>query len=322
MISVAMAVYNGEKFIDKQLNSIVNQSKVPDEIIITDDSDNENTYLIIKKYIENYKDIRWVYIKNDKRLGYTQNFFKAILATSGDIVFLSDQDDVWEDKKIELMSSCINDDKSISCLCCKYKYIDKNGNTISNVHKYSTRLKYYLKSITSKYFRLDKKEYFKILAFPGMCFVITRELINDLNNILDKADIDNIKFHDLIISYIAARNNNFYIYNEALCRYRMHGDNAIGVNDFNNKSKQDRVEWLSNILQNQVDINKIERTFDNSDANDNLIMLNDLINFNNKRLSALKCKNVPKLLSLMFGINNYLSIKSYIGDFLYIIRNE
>ena len=323
MISIAMAVYNGDKYIEKQLNSIVNQTLTPNEIVITDDSDNDNTYSIIKKIIDNYKNISWNYIKNDSRLGYCKNFFKAIGETTGDIIFLSDQDDIWEIEKIKKMHKCIVNDQSINCLCSKYLYIDKNDKVISNVHEYSNSNKY-IKSINSKqYFKIDKYEYFKILAFPGMCFAITNRLKNVLLDFLKLVDIESIKYHDLVISYLAARTNSFYILNECLNKYRMHGENAIGVEDYNSGKKQDRVEWLNTIYDNQKDLLNYEnKILNNSNNNDdiNINVLNKLIKFNFNRINYLSNKDYIKCLQLLKHNDCYLSFKSYIGDLLYILK--
>lgn len=322
MISVAMAVYNGDKYIDEQLDSILNQTKLPDEIVITDDSDNNNTYNVIANYISKYKNVKWIYIKNDDRLGYCYNFFKAISLSSGDIVFLSDQDDIWELDKIEKMSDCMLKDNDIKCLCSKYRYIDKDGNVIGKAHEYSTSISYILNSKTKMYFKLDVKEYFKILSFPGMCFAITKELVDELNLLLNKVNREEIVYHDLVISFLAAKDNRFYICNDILCNYRMHGDNAIGVDEYNNKDKQDRVEWLENLIKSQRNI--LSYTSSLSETNKELDYKNyahGVISFNIERVHCIKDKKLFSLILKVFNLNKYLSSRSYLGDLIYIINN-
>lgn len=322
MISVAMAVFNGDRYINEQLDSILRQTKLPDEVVITDDSDNDNTYRIINNYISEYKSVKWVYLKNEERLGYCYNFFKAISLTSGDIVFLSDQDDIWELDKIEKMSDCMLKDNDIKCLCSKYRYIDKDGNAIGKAHEYSTNISYILNSKTKMYFKLDMKEYFKILAFPGMCFAITRELVDELNLLLNKVNREEIVYHDLVISFLAAKDNRFYIYNDVLCNYRMHGDNAIGVDEYNNKDKQDRVEWLENLIKSQRNI--LSYTSSLSETNKELDYknyANGVISFNIERVHCLKDKKLFSLMLKVFNLNKYLSSRSYLGDLIYIINN-
>lgn len=99
-----MATYNGAKYIQEQLQSFEDQTKKPDELIITDDCSNDNTESIIREFSKKASfDVK--FYRNNKRLGYCGNFNSALMLTSGDLVFLSDQDDVWFPDKIEHMTS-------------------------------------------------------------------------------------------------------------------------------------------------------------------------------------------------------------------------
>ena len=89
MISVAMTSYNGEKYIQKQLDSILNQTLKVDEIIICDDGSTDRTVEILKQYpVTLYQ--------NEKNLGYRLNFKKAMELCSGDFVFLCISDKIEE----------------------------------------------------------------------------------------------------------------------------------------------------------------------------------------------------------------------------------
>jgi len=96
-----MATYNGEKYISEQLESILSQLDKDDEVIISDDDSSDDTVNIINKLA----DKRIKIFKNDLDSGYTRNFENAISKATGDYIFLSDQDDVWMDNKVELMLS-------------------------------------------------------------------------------------------------------------------------------------------------------------------------------------------------------------------------
>ena len=106
MISVCMATYNGERFIKKQLDSILLQLSENDEIIISDDGSTDNTIKILEKY----NDHRIKIFHHDKRISkfypkskipiVSFNFENALIHASGDYIFLSDQDDIWYPEKI------------------------------------------------------------------------------------------------------------------------------------------------------------------------------------------------------------------------------
>lgn len=78
MISVAMATFNGEIYIQEQLDSIYNQTRKVDEIIIVDDCSSDSTVRVIEQYILSHKDINIKLYKNEENLGYKKNFKKAI----------------------------------------------------------------------------------------------------------------------------------------------------------------------------------------------------------------------------------------------------
>ncbi|WP_206075663.1 glycosyltransferase family 2 protein [Marinobacter sp. NP-4(2019)] len=103
-ISIAMATYNGAQYIQEQLQSFVGQTRQPDELIITDDCSTDQTEAIVREFAKTAPFIVEFH-RNEKNLGYCGNFNAALMKTTGDLVFLSDQDDVWFPEKIEHMIS-------------------------------------------------------------------------------------------------------------------------------------------------------------------------------------------------------------------------
>lgn len=105
--SIAMATYNGEKFLIEQLESFAKQTVLPNEVVITDDGSNDNTLNLINSFKEIAPFTIRVY-SNESNLGYTQNFNKAMQLCTNELIFLSDQDDVWFPNKIEYMIGLAN----------------------------------------------------------------------------------------------------------------------------------------------------------------------------------------------------------------------
>lgn len=95
-ISVCMATYNGEKYITRQLQSILCQLTPSDEIIIVDDCSVDTTCQLI----DEVKDNRICLYRNENNLGFVKSFEKATLYAKNDIIFLSDQDDEWFREKV------------------------------------------------------------------------------------------------------------------------------------------------------------------------------------------------------------------------------
>ncbi len=97
-----MATYNGAQYIQEQLQSFVDQTRQPDELIITDDCSSDETEAIVREFAKTAP-FTVEFHRNEKNLGYCGNFNAALMKTTGDLVLLSDQDDVWFPEKIEHM---------------------------------------------------------------------------------------------------------------------------------------------------------------------------------------------------------------------------
>ncbi|HET6976306.1 MAG TPA: glycosyltransferase family 2 protein [Pyrinomonadaceae bacterium] len=106
-ISVAMCTYNGADFLPAQLESIVTQSRKPNEIVICDDGSTDETRALLERFAA--QSVIPVSLHfNEKNLGSIKNFEKAIGLCKGDIVALSDQDDVWRRDKLESIEKAFN----------------------------------------------------------------------------------------------------------------------------------------------------------------------------------------------------------------------
>lgn len=97
MISVCMAVYNGERFLKKQVVSILDQLSIDDEIILIDDFSTDSSLRII----DEIGDSRIKVFSNKFNIGVIKSFERAILIARGEYIFLSDQDDVWMHDKVK-----------------------------------------------------------------------------------------------------------------------------------------------------------------------------------------------------------------------------
>ncbi len=107
-ISVAMCTYNGEKYLDEQLQSIARQTRLPHELVVCDDGSSDSTPKIIEEFSRSAPfPVR--FIRNPENLGSTKNFEKVIGLCTGDLIALSDQDDIWLPEKlarqVEMMDS-------------------------------------------------------------------------------------------------------------------------------------------------------------------------------------------------------------------------
>ena len=98
-VSVAMATYNGQQFIQRQLDSLSAQTHLPAELIVTDDGSDDDTLAIINAFAKSASFPVNVY-RNDTRLGYRANFMQAAALCRSELIAFCDQDDVWYANKI------------------------------------------------------------------------------------------------------------------------------------------------------------------------------------------------------------------------------
>jgi len=112
-ISVCMAVYNGAAYLPAQLSSILMQLGPADEVVVIDDGSKDRSWEII----EGYADPRIRLLKNPQNLGVVGTFERALTLATGDILFLADQDDVWQPDKVAKMSACFKDPNCLAVVC-------------------------------------------------------------------------------------------------------------------------------------------------------------------------------------------------------------
>lgn len=130
-ISVALASYNGSRFIIEQLDSIIHQSIAPDEVIICDDCSTDATFEILEKYASDYPIVK-VY-RNESNLGFIKNFEKAAKLCTGDLILFSDQDDIWTNDHIELL---VKNSEDSDLVCANAEYMTEDGTLTGRTMKY------------------------------------------------------------------------------------------------------------------------------------------------------------------------------------------
>lgn len=138
-ISVAMATYNGERFIREQLESFSAQSLLPDELVVSDDCSKDRTVVIIGQWAGTAPFPVRIY-RNTKRLGYSQNFARALALSHGDYIFMSDQDDIWYKEKIRKMMERMSASDHPLVVICDQMYA--NQDAIPTGETVRTRIKH------------------------------------------------------------------------------------------------------------------------------------------------------------------------------------
>lgn len=222
-ISVAITTFNGEKYIREQLQSILNQTIIPDEIIIVDDCSTDGTLHILKSFSDANFGLFQIYF-NDYNIGYKKNFKKAISLCTGDYIFLCDQDDYWNPDKIERMIT-IMQNTQCSVLSSSFSLIDKNSEkiTIKQKRGFSNQNFYKRKIKPNDLVKVPIDDLFFHNICQGCSMLINREIAKQF------CDYFSNKIpHDWQINILGALSDSVYFYNSELFHYRLHSDNTIG----------------------------------------------------------------------------------------------
>ncbi len=216
-VSVCMGTYNGESYIEEQLYSIFNQTQKPDEVVICDDCSSDKTVEIIKHFIDIHelKD-SWVLYENQENKGYPANFYYAMEKCSGDIVLLSDQDDIWHPEKIDQMCRAMTAQKEAKAICCKFGLVNGSGEDINTIMAPTHN------GATGKLRQVTIQDVFYKCEWPGMVLCYRREWYGEW-----KKQSYQIP-HDFLICAKAAQENGFYQLDQELAYHRRHENNAGG----------------------------------------------------------------------------------------------
>lgn len=124
--SVALCSWNGEQFIDEQLESLARQVRLPDELIICDDASSDSTIGKLQRFAAKASFAVTIH-RNRERLGVARNFEQAISLCTGELILLADQDDVWQPEKIARIVRTFEHDPEIDCLFTDAGLIDQAG---------------------------------------------------------------------------------------------------------------------------------------------------------------------------------------------------
>lgn len=204
MVSVCIATYNGSQYIEEQLRSILLQLSFDDEIIISDDGSTDNTLEVICSL----RDDRIKLVINEGEHGYTSNFENALKKARGDIIFLSDQDDIWCPNKVTVcLASLIEYDLVVSDAIL----IDASNNIIEDSF-YDIR-----KPFTSFLGCVFK------FGYLGCCLAFKR---NILQKVLPFPRRHDLCTHDNWIFLVSLAFFKVKIVNEGLIFYRRHASNT------------------------------------------------------------------------------------------------
>jgi len=227
-ISVCIATFNGEKYIRDQISSILGQLSQGDEIIITDDGSTDNTLEIL----EDFKDPRIKIHQNKNRLGPVYNFENALSKASNQYIFLADQDDIWNEKKIKTFKSYLSDYDVVVSDC---SVVDNDLN-ITNPSFYALR-----KSGKGLF-----KNFFQN-SYLGCCMAFHRQVLKKALPFPPQ-----LPMHDIWLGLVTELFFKSIFIEDKLILFRRHHLNATITSEKSNHSLYQKFVFRKNLVFNLI----------------------------------------------------------------------
>ena len=302
-VSVVLATYNGEKYIERQLTSLVAQNRQPDEVLIFDDCSTDNTVSVINSFIDRNHCLNWKVLVNKENIGWRKNFRNGIVTAQGDIVFLCDQDDEWDKEKISDMTNVLEQNPQIEVLACNAEIVyegskQKHANSAFNNVGLGPLYKV---NLCGKTFRPIR---------PGCTYAIRKRIIEEFDRLWE-ADCA----HDAELWEVGLLRGATYILIRKYVKfYRHEGNNSPvvprGCRSARIEAIQFRAGRAKAYLDNLEYITEKDRKW-----------LTNYIDVVNKRVNFMETGHLNLMLLLLVKIRYYPKFASWCGDIYAFLRS-
>lgn len=252
-ISIALCTYNGEKFLLEQLESFLTQTRLPEELIVCDDCSTDASIELINNFAKT-SPFPVLLHRNEKNLGSTGNFEKAISLCSGDLIFLSDQDDVWVPDKIKIIEAEFAKNNKLGLVFTNAELVDESLHPLeSTLWDFSFPKDKQQRALAGKMFEVLLHQ--NVVTGATIAFRTNlRELFSPIPTGIPYL------IHDAWIALVVAANAEVGMLSESLIKYRQHSNQQLGVG-LNKKETSNRNESYAEpiaLLQNdQIRLAKI-----------------------------------------------------------------
>ncbi len=223
LISVALCTYNGEQFLWEQLESLARQTQLPDEVVVCDDCSLDQTVELVKRFarIAPFK-VR-VFV-NEQQLGVTKNFEKALTKCEGDLLFLADQDDIWEAEKIAKMARFLEKNPTVNVVFSDAVLVNEQAKPLHKTFWEVVRLH----AAQLEQWRMG--ESLKIMLVGNRVAGCTMALRKSFLQTLLPFPSDIPEFlHDTWIAFAASVLDQIQFIAEPLVQYRQHSAQQVGT---------------------------------------------------------------------------------------------
>ena len=241
-VDILLATYNGEQYLREQLDSIMCQTYSNFRLLISDDCSSDSTKEILEEYVE--KDKRIIVFSQEKNLGVVKNFEFLLKRVENKYFMFSDQDDIWNENKIEKSIKVIEETKS-DLVYSDLEVVDSSLNVT-----YSSYWK--LKGFYKKIVKYNNFESLYLNNFITGCTMLSKKEFID--EVLPLPNTSKFILHDYWIPLILSQKHKITYIEEPLIKYRQHKNNKVG-----SKKKTDELKSIDEIRKLFIQVKKDEK---------------------------------------------------------------
>ncbi len=233
-LGVGLITYNGLKYLPQQLESIVSQSRAVDHIVVSDDRSTDGTWEFLQEWAKQ-STLRVTLIRNEQQLGLSRNFEQAVAAVEADIIFSSDQDDVWFPDKAAVLAAVFERDPEVLLVHTDATLVDAQGKDMGRT------LLGELELSTAEREAINRGRAFEVYCRRNVVTGATaafRKSLLELSRPLPAS-----LYHDAWLALMAAATGKVQLLDVPMIAYRQHGANLVGVKKLGIVAKLRRFWW-------------------------------------------------------------------------------
>lgn len=220
-VSIAMATWQGARFIDEQLESIAAQTRPPDQLVVSDDGSTDDTCARVDAFARE-ADFEVQLVRNTERGLTTVNFERAVARCHGDLVFFADQDDVWRPHKLERMVDVFERHPATGGLFCNGSVVDDDREPLGYDLWQSQGFHRGEQAMVRR--GQAAMVFLRHVVAAGNTFAFRGRF---LPLVLPFPRLRSV--HDAWVAFMVAAVSDFEILDEDLVEYRLHADNQFGL---------------------------------------------------------------------------------------------
>lgn len=222
-LSVVLCTYDGAAFLQEQLDSLLSQTRKPDEIVIGDDCSRDATWSVLEAFRKRAQSmgVRVRLTRNESNLGFVGNFSETLRRASGDLLFLCDQDDVWHWDKMALIAERFEQEPSLLLVFSDARLVDANGLPLPHT--------------LFEALELTREERRAVREDRAFDVLLRRSMVTGATAAFRRQLVDTALpvgrgwIHDEWLAAIAAVTGRVGVIEHALIDYRQHGRNQVGM---------------------------------------------------------------------------------------------